>query len=138
MMLTPTLTFPLGALVRFGCTFTRPPTPEEILAGTPLRLIRDPADGWQVLAPWDGDGIAATPTTVRLRVLDPTTPTANETIVELGVDVELVAIGVGDYQADLVDAANLAGTWRYRWEATGEGQSATPDLQYRVAGSVFA
>jgi hypothetical protein len=135
ILATPTLTFPLGALVRFGVTFTRPPTIAEVTAAVPVLLQRD--DVWLMAAPMVGDGIPVDPAGgVRLRILGPAP--ATETGFVYLTDVELVRIDTGVFQADAPAAANAPGDWSYRWEAgAGVGQ-ATVEGRYKVSTSRFS
>jgi len=67
----------------------------------------------------DSDGTAADPTAVLFQFKD---PSGNAATYTYGTDAELVKSGIGVYYVD-VDA-DEAGTWVYRFYATGTGKSA--------------
>jgi hypothetical protein len=127
-----TLTFPLGALIRFGATFTRPVSSTEIADALPLNVLRGGV--WIVAAPIADDEVAGDPSTVRLRVLAPDGVTES-TFVYLAT-ADIVRDYVGVFHADIAGAASVAGKWRYRWESTGTGQAAA-EAAYIVAASAF-
>lgn len=68
----------------------------------------------------DGEtGAAVDPDTVSLQYR----PDGDETITLVyGTDAEVVKDSTGHYHADI--DLDSAGTWRYRWQSTGEGQAA--------------
>ena len=61
-------------------------------------------------------------------------PSGNETAYVYGVDGELVKDSTGNYHFDI--SITAIGTWHYRFEATGAGQSADEALFF-VQQSVF-
>ena len=64
-------------------------------------------------------GVPVDPATVAIEVTD---PSSVETTWVFGTDPEVENDDVGKYHANVdVDAA---GTWRYRWVSTGNGQAA--------------
>lgn len=52
-----------------------------------------------------------------------------------GTDVELVRTAQGSYHVDVI--VDVAGTWFYRFEGTGQGQSAA-ESSFKVLDSEFA
>lgn len=76
-------------------------------------------------------GVAHDPTDVFFNVMD---PNGTVTEYEYGVDSELVKDSTGNYHAD-VDVVQ-AGTWNYRFYATGSGKSAD-EGSFTVAVSPF-
>lgn len=64
-------------------------------------------------------GDAVDPSVVKLTIKDPAGD--SETLI-YGTDAEVVKDSTGNYHADIEVTA--AGTWRYRWYSTGEGQAA--------------
>lgn len=79
----------------------------------------------------DSDGVAQDPTAVFCKY---TNPAGTTTTLEYGVDAALVKSATGIYYVD-VDAST-AGAWRYRFYATGTGQSAA-EAFFRVEASKF-
>lgn len=73
----------------------------------------------------DADGTATDPDTVVFKVKD---PSANTTSYTYDTDAEVIKSATGVYYVD-VDL-DEAGTWWYRFEATGAGQSAAEDNFY--------
>jgi hypothetical protein len=81
---------------------------------------------------YDDDGVAIATTgfqDLAGTLLDPTvvklsfkTPAGVTTTYIYGTDAQLVKVSTGKYYVDL--NANAAGTWYYRWWATGTGQAA--------------
>ena len=74
-------------------------------------------------------GVATDPTTLTLRVKDPTGATTTYTLVS---SPALVKDSTGVYHYDL--AASIAGTWSYHWEGTGVQGS--DDQQFFVEGAL--
>lgn len=83
----------------------------------------------------DTAGVATDPTTITARFLEPTTPTATETVLVFGVDAALVRDDVGLYHVDIV--AGTVGEWPYRFEGTGAVQ-AVDEHVFKVLASRFA
>lgn len=73
-------------------------------------------------------GQPAAPTTVKLRVLDPTGAETDYT------GDQLTNGGTGLYSAAI--AVAISGNWRYRWEATGS-VIAAQDGAFRVLATAF-
>ena len=66
----------------------------------------------------DPNGAAIDPDAVFFRTKAPDTTVTSK---QFGVDSEVVKLAVGKYQAN-IDAL-AAGSWHYRWFATGNGQA---------------
>lgn len=72
--------------------------------------------------------VAVDPTTVTLKVLD---PSGNTTTVTSGFTND--STGVYSYEVDIDEA----GVWRWRWAGTGDAVAAD-EGEFRVSQSVFA
>lgn len=64
-------------------------------------------------------GVVIDPTTVLFKHKD---PSGNKTTLTYGVDSAVVRTSTGVYYVDL--SVDEVGTWYYRWQSTGTGQSA--------------
>jgi hypothetical protein len=80
----------------------------------------------------DASGVATDPTTLTLIVLE---PSATETPYVYGEDAEVVRDSAGAFHFDLTLTA--AGTWLYRWVATGAVTAAVEGF-VKVRQSQFA
>jgi hypothetical protein len=67
-------------------------------------------------------GVDADPTTVKFHVFDPITGVKTTYTFGNPGDEELVKDAVGKYHVDL--NVNKVGTWKYKFEGTGQNQSA--------------
>lgn len=67
----------------------------------------------------DEDGNLHDPTAVYVTYTD---PGGTETVLQYGVDVEVIRDAVGQYHVDI--AVDEVGRWPYRWYSTGTGQAA--------------
>lgn len=79
----------------------------------------------------DSNDAPADPSTVVLKVKDPTGATTTYT---QGVDPDLIKDNVGFYHLDL--QPTLEGVWHYRWEGSGAIKAAG-DGRFYVKDSVF-
>lgn len=83
------------------------------------------------------DGIATDPSTIRVRIKDPTGEVVADAEYAGGAGQVLkTAIGTYVYQLQLVAGEAVPGRYRYRWETTGVGQEAE-EGSFRVRRSQF-
>jgi len=74
----------------------------------------DVGDRIRLTAAFTSGGVAADPTTVTVRVKDPSGNTASYVY---GTDLEVVKDGTGNYHMDVT--IDEAGIWGFRWASTG-------------------
>lgn len=111
------IAFPQGSLVVLRASFTRPPTADEITAGTAVD-----SDDWQ---PIDPDTVAA-------QVKDPAAAVTDHAYLDSPGDI--VRDAIGEYHLDVTPS--VPGKWYFRFESTGVGQAAN-EHTFTVAESAF-